>query len=197
MHPTSETATLPVRAVETPNPNARMFRVNETLIPTGTHEFISLESAANSPLAATLLAIESVELVLIAPRFVTIRKALDAQWAWLSPTISAAIASFLRSGEMAVFDTDSDAAGLSAVERSEVELRIIALLDEEVRPAIAQDGGDCSFEGFKDGVVYLRLSGACGTCPSSTATLKYGIERLMKEEIPEVISVESINGEAV
>ncbi|MFT5682295.1 MAG: Fe-S cluster biogenesis protein NfuA [Myxococcota bacterium] len=192
MHPSPDVGALPVRAVETPNPNARMFRVNETLIPTGTHEFTSLENASNSPLASVLLAIEGVELVLIAPRFVTARKALDAQWAWLSPTITAAIASFLRSGDVAVIESSTDGAGLTPVERSEVELRIIALLDEEVRPAIAQDGGDCTFEGFKDGVVYLRLIGACGTCPSSTATLKFGIERLMQEEIPEVKSVESV-----
>jgi Fe-S cluster biogenesis protein NfuA len=197
MHPSPDVGALPVRAVETPNPNARMFRVNETLIPTGTHEFSSLESAGSSPLASSLLSIDGVELVLIAPRFVTVRKGTEAEWAWLSPTITAAIASFLRSGEMAVFDTGTDAVGLTPVERSEVEKRIIALLDEEVRPAIAQDGGDCAYEGFKDGVVYLRLIGACGTCPSSTATLKYGIERLMQEEIPEVKAVESISGESL
>ena len=197
MHPTPDVGALPVRAVETPNPNARMFRVNETLIPTGTHEYTKLEEAEDSPLASVLLAIDGVELILIAPRFVTVRKSLDAQWAWLSPTLTAAIATFLRSGEMAVFDTGHDEAGLSPVERSEVEKKIIALLDDEVRPAIAQDGGDCSFEGFRDGVVYLRLTGACGTCPSSTATLKYGIERLMQEEIPEVKAVESVSGEGL
>jgi Fe-S cluster biogenesis protein NfuA len=122
-----------------------------------------------------------------------VRKASDEQWAWISPTVTAAIAAFLKSGDVAVFEDHSEATNLTPIERSDVERRIIALLDEEVRPAIAQDGGDCSFEGFKDGVVYLRLSGACGTCPSSTATLKHGIERLMKEEIPEVESVESLN----
>ncbi|MDG1480209.1 MAG: NifU family protein [Myxococcota bacterium] len=197
MHPSPDVGALPVRAVETPNPNARMFRVNETLIPTGTHEFTSLEDAENSPLASVLLTIDGVELVLIAPRFVTVRKGIESQWAWLSPTITAAIASFLRSGDIAVLESETDKAGLTPVERSEVEQRIIALLDEEVRPAIAQDGGDCSFEGFKDGVVYLRLIGSCGTCPSATATLKYGIERLMQEEIPEVKSVESVTGETL
>ena len=197
MHPSPNVGAPPVRALDTPNPNARMFRVNETLIPTGTHEFTSLKDAENSPLAGVLLAIDGVELVLIAPRFVTVRKAIDVQWAWLSPTVTAAITSFLSSGDVAVFDAPADDSNLSPVEHSEVERRIIALLDEEVRPAIAQDGGDCSFEGFKDGVVYLRLTGACGTCPSSTATLKHGIQRLMQEEIPEVKSVESISEEAL
>ena len=197
MHPSPDVGAPPVRALDTPNPNARMFRVNETLIPTGTHEFVTLEDAHNSPLASALLTIDGVELVLIAPRFVTVRKSSDVQWAWLSPTVTAAITSFLNSGDVAVFEEHSDSVTLSPVERSDVERRIIALLDEEVRPAIAQDGGDCTFEGFKDGVVYLRLTGACGTCPSSTATLKYGIQRLMQEEIPEVRSVESISEESL
>ena len=76
--------------------------------------------------------------------------------------------------------------------RTEVELRILALIDEEIRPAVAQDGGDVEYLGFEDGIVYLRMTGACGTCPSSTATLKMGIEALLKEEIPEVDSVEAV-----
>ena len=73
-----------------------------------------------------------------------------------------------------------------------MELRILALIDEEIRPAVAQDGGDVEYLGFEDGIVYLRMTGACGTCPSSTATLKMGIEALLKEEIPEVDSVEAV-----
>lgn len=180
-----------VHAVDTPNPDARMFRVEETLLPSGTREFSELAHAQQaSPLAERLLQIEDVELVLIAPRFVTVRKAPDAAWAWLSPTVIAAISAFLRSGEMAVFEDAPDPDGLTPQLRSDIERRIIAILDEEIRPAVAQDGGDVSFEGFQDGVVYLRLSGACGTCPSSTATLKHGIERYLTEEIPEVRSVE-------
>ncbi len=197
MHPTPQisgniAASAPsVRPVETPNPDARMFRVEETLIPTGTREYHSGQPTTSSPLAESLLQIDEVELVLIAPRFVTVRKSSQADWAWLSPTICAAIARFLQSGEMAVLES-SEADALSAVDRSQVEQRILSMLDEEVRPAIAQDGGDVTFEGFRDGIVYLRLIGACGTCPSSTATLKYGIERLLMEEIPEVRSVESV-----
>lgn len=178
-----------VRVIDTPNPNARMFRVDETLIPSGTVEFTDPQLAAKrSPLAQKLLDLGGVELVLIAPRFVTVRKSTDAQWSWLSQSISAALSAFLRSGEMAVYEDAS--ATDEVVERTAVERRIIEILDEEIRPAIAQDGGDVSFEGFKDGIVYLRLSGACGTCPSSSATLKHGIERYLCEEIPEVQSVE-------
>lgn len=177
-----------VRAVDTPNPDARMFRVEETLIPTGTHEFDDANTAGDqSPLAERLLQLGGVSLVLIAPKFVTVRKDPEADWSWLSPTISASIGAFLRSGEMAVFEVGSSD---TVVERTDIERRIIEILDEDIRPAIAQDGGDVAFEGFRDGTVYLRLSGACGTCPSSTATLKHGIERYLCEEIPEVQSVE-------
>ncbi|MEL6346972.1 MAG: NifU family protein [Myxococcota bacterium] len=189
MQPTPSTAAPAVRAVDTPNPDARMFRVNETLIPTGTHEFTDpTEAAERSPLAERLLQIDGVELVLVAPRFVTVRKATEADWAWLSPTVSASLGAFLRSGEMAVFE--GVGVGLAGKERSEIERKIIEILDEDIRPAIAQDGGDVVFEGFQNGVVYLRLIGACGTCPSSTATLKHGIERYLREEIPEVTGVE-------
>jgi len=179
-----------IRVVDTPNPDARMFRVEETLIPTGTFEFSDADKAAEqSPLAERLLQLGGVELVLIAPKFVTVRKDPEAAWAWLSPTVTASVSAFLRSGEMAVFENISDDS-IAPEERSEVERKIIEILDEEIRPAIAQDGGDVSFEGFRDGIVYLRLSGACGTCPSSTATLKHGIERYLCEEIPEVQGVE-------
>ena len=91
---------------------------------------------------------------------------------------------------MAVLDAEAPAPPTPP--RTEVELRILALIDEEIRPAVAQDGGDVEYLGFEDGIVYLRMTGACGTCPSSTATLKMGIEALLKEEIPEVDSVEAV-----
>ena len=102
--------------------------------------------------------------------------------------MSAAIEAFLESGEMAVFDTRSN----TPRSLSEVETRIVAIIDEEIRPAVAQDGGDITFESFEDGIVTVRMSGACGSCPSSTLTLKAGVERLLTEEIPEVTSVEAL-----
>ena len=109
----------------------------------------------------------------------------------LEGAISDTIVDFLDSGEMAVIEPVRPATDDRAY--TEVEERIIELLDEEIRPAVATDGGDVTFERFEDGVVYLRLSGACGTCPSSVTTLKMGIERLMVEEIPEVSSVENVD----
>ena len=185
-----EIEAIAVSSVPTPNPDALMFRVEDTLVPTGTWEFSDPAVAAvQAPLAHRLLVLPGVELVLIAPRFVTVRKTPSQGWPELVPTVKRAIRELLWSGEMAVYDAAVQATG---PDLSAVEARIVALLDEEIRPAIAQDGGDVTFMGFIDGYVQLRMIGACGTCPSSTATLKMGIERLLVEEIPEVLGVEQV-----
>lgn len=179
-----------IHTLPTPNPDALMFRVEEALVPAGTFEYQDRAEAERlSPLAARLLAEPGVALVLIAPRFVTVRKASDARWIELAPIIKDALADFLLSGDMAVLD---EAVVVAAGATSAVEQRILQLLEEEVRPALAQDGGDVTYEGFENGVVKLRMIGACGTCPSSVATLKNGIEALLREEIPEVVAVEQV-----
>ncbi len=175
-----------VETVPTPNPDALMFRVAEVLIPTGTVELRRGAELSDAPLARQIFAQNGVELVLIAPRFVTVRKDPTADWAFLEPAVRASIEAFLDSGEMAVMER-ADAA--PDADRTDVEQRILQLLDEEIRPAIAQDGGDVTYLSFIDGVLRLRLIGSCGTCPSSLGTLKMGIERLMQEEIPEVREV--------
>ncbi len=191
IHPhEADVEAIPVHSVPTPNPDALMFRVEEALVPTGTFEYTDADAAADdSPLAGQLLAVGGIELVLIAPRFVTIRKQPQTRWPDLVPRIKRTLREFIWSGEMAVFDVAVDA---TPQEVSEVERRILTLLDDEIRPAIAQDGGDVTYMGFVDGVVQLRMIGACGTCPSSTATLKMGIEALLCEEVPEVRAVEQV-----
>jgi len=178
-----------VKVVPTPNPDALMFRVFETLVSSGTYEYAKGESTADSPLAEKILSLDNVSLVLIAPRFVTVRKSSEAEWSPLTSRISQRIVSFLNSGEMAVIEKEEPQRKEPS---NDIERRIMLLLDEEVRPAIAQDGGDVIFHGYDDGVVTLELIGACGTCPSSTATLQYGIQNLLVEEIPEVHAVESV-----
>ena len=178
-----------VRVIETPNPDAYMFRVQETLVPSGTHEFKKGDNTDHSPLATQLLAYEEVELILIAPRFITVRKSPDHAWIPLASRISESVVKFLHSGDMALLEkTDAD----SGREYSEIETQILRILDEEIRPAVAQDGGDVVFHGFDNGVVKLQLIGACGTCPSSTYTLQGYIENYLREEIAEVQSVEQI-----
>jgi Fe-S cluster biogenesis protein NfuA len=178
-----------IDTVPTPNPDAVMLKVPETLVPSGTYEYTAQTDNAGSPLAQRLLGVAGIELVLIAPRFVTLRKAPESSWPDIVPPAKTAMRDFLSSGDMAVLDTGSQA---TTTISSKTEQKIIDLLNEEIRPAIAMDGGDLNYLGFEDGVVRLQLIGACGTCPSSTMTLKMGIERLLTEEIPEVLSVEAV-----
>lgn len=180
---------VPIDTVPTPNPDAIMLKVQETLVPSGTHEFTKDDDTEGAPLAALLLAIDGVELVLIAPRFVTLRKHTEREWPDLIPDAKQALRTFVASGEMAVLETE---ATLNPAQVSEIEQHINRLLDEEIRPAVAMDGGDINYVGFENGIVQVQMAGACGSCPSSTATLKMGVERLLMEEIPEVRGVEQI-----
>mgnify|MGYP001202015624 CR=1 FL=1 len=182
---------IPIRVdtVPTPNPNAIMLRVQETLVASGTHEYTPDDDLKSSPLAQALLSIKGIELILIAPRFVTLRKSEDFEWPDIAPIAKDAMREFLGSSQMAVFESGEqiDPAQLGAIEQ-----HILKLLNEEIRPAIAMDGGDLNYMGFEDGVVKVQMIGACGSCPSATATLKMGIERLLVEEVPEVRAVEQV-----
>ncbi|MCK6502319.1 NifU family protein [Myxococcota bacterium] len=187
----SEIEAIQVSSVPTPNPDALMFRVDEVLVPSGTFEYTDPARArTDAPLAARLLQLDGVELVLIAPRFVTVRKAEAVRWPEVVPVVKRAIREFIWSGEMAVFDTAAGPA--SGGDLGAIEQRILQLLEDEIRPALAQDGGDVTYVGFEAGIVHLRMIGACGSCPSSTATLRQGIEALLREEIPEVLGVEQV-----
>jgi Fe-S cluster biogenesis protein NfuA len=178
-----------VKVVPTPNPDAYMFRVFETLVSSGTYEFVPSDDISMSPLAQKLFTLDEVALILITPRFITVRKLPEADWNPLTSRICEQLVLFLNSSEMAIYEAPTKE---DVIERTEVEQRILTLLDEEIRPAIAEDGGDVVYHGFEEGVVRLELIGACGTCPSSTMTLKHGIQNLLTEEIPEVLAVESI-----
>ena len=179
---------IPVDTVATPNPEALMFRLNELLIPKGTYEFSSDDDKKHAPLAQQLFEVEDVELVLIAPRFVTINKLEAALWRDLVPQIKLILRKFLVSGELAVIENEAT----PAAPTSDVEARIIEVIEEQIRPAVAGDGGDVTFMGFEDGIVKLRLTGACAGCPSATATLQFGIQSLLTEEVPEVQGIEQV-----
>ncbi len=174
-----------IDTLPTPNPDALMFRVQETLIPVGTFEYLSAAHASDAPLPRRLFDLSGVTSVLVAPRFVTVNKEPMMLWPELVPQIKAAIRDFLDSGDMAVPDEDLAVAHYS----DPVERRIVRLLDEVIRPAVAEDGGDIIYRGLFDGIVHVKLIGSCSTCPSSTATLAMGVERMMLEEIPEVRGV--------
>ena len=178
----------------TPNPDAYVFQVQETLIPSGTHEFFANTDTSHSILATELLKIDDIELIMIAPRFITVRKFPESSWSALAEQVETILEEFLKSGELAVSETEETKEHLVT---SDVEAKILSILQSEVRPAIAQDGGDFIYHGFENGIVKLELIGACGTCPSSTATLHYGIQNLLMEEVSEVTGVEQIHAAEV
>jgi Fe-S cluster biogenesis protein NfuA len=177
-----------VDTVPTPNPDALMFKVQEVLVPTGTYEFKGRPQASSSPLARRLFDITGVLSVLVAPRFVTVAKEEEEVWPMLVPQIKAAIRDFLDSGDMAVEEKDAPVYQTD----DPLEKQVIALLDEFIRPAVAQDGGDIIYQGMEDGYVLVHLIGSCSTCPSSTATLFMGVERMLLEELPELKGVRRV-----
>ncbi len=178
-----------IDTLPTPNPDALMFRVQEMLVPSGTFEFDDRARASDAPLPRRLFDLTGVVSVLVAPRFVTVNKVNDIPWPELVPQIKASIRDFLDSGDIAVPDEELSYGHIS----DPVERKVIALLDEFIRPAVAQDGGDIVYRGLEDGVVLLKLIGSCSTCPSSTATLALGVERMLLEEVPEVRGVRQVD----
>lgn len=178
-----------IQTEQTPNPSTLKFLPGRVVMEKGTMDFASVDTALPSPLAKRLFAIEGVERVFFGSDFVTVTKAASQDWQILKPSILGGIMEHYTSGDPVV--TDRADTGAVAAEDDEIVAQIKELLDTRVRPAVAQDGGDIVFKDFKDGVVYLHMQGACSGCPSSTATLKMGIENLLKHYVPEVVEVQA------
>lgn len=176
----------------TPNPASMKFVVNSLLLEEGSVEYTSGEKAVNSPLAQKLLGFSGISSVFIAANFITLTKESSVDWFDINPILREFIKSHLESGDP-VFTgpkeqtADSDIARTATM--NPVETRIIETLEEYVRPAVEQDGGAILFKSYKDGVVTVVMKGSCSGCPSSTVTLKTGIETLLKNLIPEVREV--------
>ena len=179
-----------IQTEQTPNPSTLKFLPGRVVMEKGTMDFASVDTAQPSPLAKRLFAIEGVERVFFGSDFVTVTKGASLDWQILKPSILGGIMEHYTSGDPVVTDS-GDAAVAAADDDDEVVAQIKELLDTRVRPAVAQDGGDIVFKDFKDGVVYLHMQGACSGCPSSTATLKMGIENLLKHYVPEVVEVQA------
>ncbi|QWC55987.1 NifU family protein [Erythrobacter sp. 3-20A1M] len=182
----------------TPNPATLKFLPQREVMPSGTREFANPEDAEASPLAQALFDTGEVTNVLFGGDFISVSKAPGVEWTDLKPQVVAILLDHFVS-QAPLFAAGS-AAGISVpaedamvVEEDPADADIVAqineLLDTRVRPAVAGDGGDISYRGFRDGVVYLGMQGACAGCPSSTATLKHGIEGLLKHYVPEVTEV--------
>jgi Fe-S cluster biogenesis protein NfuA len=175
----------------TPNPNTLKYSVNRKLLEKGAANFTKIEDAkARSPLALKLLGVAGICGVMIGKDFVTITKTEDGDWDHVHKTASDTIEQHLTAREIVVIEELQNA--LSNQNASEIEKRIQKFLDDEIRPAVAMDGGDVTLDRFQDGTVYLYMQGACAGCPSSTMTLKMGIETKLKAQIPEVIEVVQI-----
>jgi Fe-S cluster biogenesis protein NfuA len=183
-----------IQTESTPNPATLKFLPGQTVLPAGTADFPSSENAGASPLATRVFAVDGVSAVFFGNDFVTVTKAADVEWDHIKPGILGAIMEHFQSGLPVMKDGGIAQSGHSehTGEDGEIVNQIKELLDTRVRPAVAQDGGDITFHGFDRGVVYLHMQGACAGCPSSTITLKMGIENLLRHYIPEVTEVRPV-----
>ncbi|HUB48575.1 MAG TPA: NifU family protein [Acetobacteraceae bacterium] len=177
----------------TPNPATLKFLPGRYVIEAGTADFASPSSAERSPLALALFDLEGVARVFLGNDFITVTKTDEFDWASLKPQVLATIMEHFVSGrpvlEGAVNELDEE--DIDPADQEVVD-QIKELLDTRVRPAVASDGGDIVFRGYREGVVRLYMQGACSGCPSSRATLKHGIENMLRHFVPEVVAVEQV-----
>ena len=183
-----------IQTESTPNPATLKFLPGQTFLEMGTADFPSAESADKSPLALRIFAVEGVTGVFFGNDFVTVTKADAVDWDHIKPALLGAVMEHFQSGQPVMAEDAAPASGHAehSGEDGQIVNQIKELLDTRVRPAVAQDGGDITFHGFERGVVYLQMQGACAGCPSSTMTLKMGIENLLRHYIPEVLEVRPV-----
>jgi len=196
-----------IQVHQTPNPNSLKFTPGTNVLegtdyPQPTMDVPSINEAAKSPLARHLFRVEGVKGVLLGSDFITITKVTDMDWALIKPDLFAVITDFFASNlpvvkenaEGSEGDQSSASAGEIDFEPADAEIveQIIELLDSRIRPTVQEDGGDLELRGFRDGIVKLRMQGACSSCPSSTVTLKAGVQNMLQFYIPEVVGVEEV-----
>jgi Fe-S cluster biogenesis protein NfuA len=182
-----------IQTESTPNPATLKFLPGRSVLDAGTADFPSAEAGEKSPLARRVFAVGGVTGVFFGNDFVTVTKEDATEWDHVKPAILGAIMEHFQSGDPVV-EGDDGAGGHASHDGpdSDIVNQIKALLDTRVRPAVAQDGGDITFHGFDRGIVYLHMQGACAGCPSSTLTLKMGIENLLRHYIPQVVEVRPV-----
>jgi Fe-S cluster biogenesis protein NfuA len=185
-----------IQTEETPNPATLKFLPGRTVMVSGTAEFKSEEEAvAGSPLAAALFDVDGVTTVFLAGDFISVSKRDDKEWYLMKPAVLGVIMEHFVAGKPILADGATEATEAEVrPEDEEIVSQIKELLETRVRPAVAMDGGDIVFHGYDDGVVTLTMQGACAGCPSSTATLKMGIENMLRHYIPEVREVRAAGG---
>ena len=183
-----------IQTESTPNPATLKFLPGQTVLELGTADFPSAEGASSSPLATRVFGVSGVTGIFFGQDFVTVTKDDGVEWDHIKPAILGAIMEHFQSGDPVMAGEATAASGHAehTGEDGEIVGQIKELLDTRVRPAVAQDGGDITFHGFDRGIVYLHMQGACAGCPSSTLTLKMGIENLLRHYIPEVTEVRPV-----
>ncbi len=182
-----------IQTEQTPNPATLKFLPGCTVMERGTANFPERGGAARSPLAERLFELVDVAGVFLGADFITVTKDGASDWQQLKPAVLAAIMEHFTTGRPVIIGAASEPAdGPAAEADDEVVAQIKELLETRVRPAVAMDGGDITFEDFEDGIVYLHMQGACSGCPSSTATLKAGIENMLRHYVPEVLEVRAV-----
>ena len=183
-----------IQTEETPNPATLKFIPGRTVLADGTRDFRSADEAEVSPLASRVFAVDGVSGVFLGQDFVTVTKD-DVEWQHIRPAVLGAIMEHYLSGAPVLSQPDEAEAGTEEF-YDEADAPMVStikeLIETRVRPAVANDGGDITFQGYRDGIVYLHMRGACSGCPSSTATLKHGIENLLRHFVPDVQEVRPI-----
>ncbi|HVB67835.1 MAG TPA: NifU family protein [Acetobacteraceae bacterium] len=180
----------------TPNPATLKFLPGRDVLGARTADFATAEAAGSSPLAGALFAIDGVGRVFLGGDFVSVTKTDATDWSALKPQVLAALMEHFLAGRPTLEGleaADDDLVEPIAPEDEEIVAQIRELLDTRVRPAVAGDGGDIVFRGYREGVVKLHMQGSCSGCPSSSATLKHGIENMLRHYVPEVVAVEQVD----
>ena len=185
-----------IQTESTPNPATLKFLPECIVMESGTADFPTAKAAARSPLASELFSITGVKGVFFGRDFISVTKSQDFAWDSLKPLIFECLVNYFAAHNIVEVSQPQDLTKSTDSDKDDadsIEVEIKELLDSRVRPAVAMDGGDIIFERFEKGIVFLRLQGACSGCPSSTATLKTGIENMLKYYIPEVTEVRAVS----
>lgn len=183
-----------IQTESTPNPATLKFLPGVPVLTGGTAFYTNAQVAKESPLAAALFTVEGVSAIFLGADFITVTKTENASWDVLKPILLNALLDYWVTHKAEAAKSSATQAGenTASAEDSELVAQIKELIDTRVRPAVAMDGGDIVFHSFEEGVVKLELRGACSGCPSSTATLRQGVENMLKHYVPEVVAVEAV-----
>lgn len=182
-----------IQTEQTPNPATLKFLPGRAVMAHGTADFPAAAAAARSPLAQRLFQLDGVAGVFLGRDFVTVTKGAGKEWQLLKPAVLGIIMEHFTAGHPVIEPEAEPAPAPAGAEgEDEVVAQIRELIDTRVRPAVAQDGGDIIFRRYEDGIVYLHLQGSCAGCPSSTATLKMGIENMLRHYVPKVREIRAV-----